>query len=146
MLEMTRTDVLGRWRDGFDVEFIRIYELDRSATRAGGEPPTRPAQADLPLDLEVEETLMRELRAAVRVVVTAQERYFSDNVRYAAHPSQLDWDPPEGMWFSFVKMTRSGYWTVAGHVDAPRICGMVIGVTPPGWLEGASKCAQREPR
>ena len=146
MLEMARTDVLGRWRDGFDVEFIRIYELDRSATRADGEPPPRSAPADASLELGVEGDPMRDLRAMVRDIATAQERYFSDHVRYATHPSQLDWDSPEGTWFSFVKMTRSGYWTVAGHVGAPRICGIVIGETPPGWIEGAAKCAQLEPR
>ena len=146
MLEVTRTDALGRWRDGFDIEFIRIYELDRSETASGTPRPVARTPARRDVSSEAEEAAIKALRSMLRNVATAQERYFSDHVRYAVRPSQLDWEPPEGTWFDFVKMTRSGWWAVAGHVDAPGICAIVIGVTPPGWIEGAPKCAQQVAR
>jgi hypothetical protein len=143
MLEITARDVLGRWWDEWDVEHIRIYELEKPETSPTVvEPPPVRAQ-DVTLPEGDVSLIIRDMQSILRNTVTAQEAYYADHFTYALDRSELDVELPEGITFDFIKAERAGWLGVALHVDVPVMCGMGINVvTPPGWFEGVPKCSQ----
>lgn len=143
MLEITDRDVLGRWRDTLDVEFVRVYALEKpdgSASRPPTEampPPPPGLGGDASPILDAAPSLLRSL-------VVEQERFFADNGRYAADRAALDLDLPAGMSVDLVEASGTGWLAIVAHRDAAVICGIGIGgETPPGWSEGRARCGQR---
>jgi hypothetical protein len=145
---LTDQYVLGRWRDADDVNFIRMYGLDRTA-----EPSRAPGwyAAGAPADTTPEtggqarEEALAALRAAVRNLVVVQENYFPDHGRYAltvAHLAPYGWTPGENVEVEIVANSGVGWAAVAAHRNYPLVCGMGIGNrTPPGWSEGFAHCS-----
>lgn len=138
--------MLGRWRDESDVNFIHLYRLHRSggparapewvtAGRVGGETPERGATREA-------DAAFREIRSALRNLVTAQEAYYADHRTYATDASSMAWSPPEDLRVDIVAAHGTGWAGVATHRRlAGVICGMAVGgAPPPGWPEGAPKC------
>lgn len=134
--------VLGRWRDESDVNFIRFYALERS-TRTAHPPPWVRSRDDGGAPAEAERArLLEALRASLRAVVNAQERYYAEHRTYAMSRFDLEWDELSGVAFDLVTSSGFGWNAVAAHRDLDVICGMGIGLpTPPGWVEGSPSCA-----
>ena len=137
------TFVLGRWRDENDVNFIRLYRLER--TQAVERPPAWIAAGPEPEGRRATPTPNAEARsevfAALRAMVTAQERYYADHGRYSQDRHALEWSPPEDLHVDIVAAHSTGWAAVATHRRLAVVCGMGVGgATPPGWPEGAPKC------
>ena len=136
--------VLGRWFGEDDVNFIRLYGL--GATDSTTTPPEwmtgrTVVESQGHDSSENEERLLSELRASLRMVVMAQEMYYSDHGTYSQSRHTLTWDPPEGVSLDIIFAYNRGWSAVATHADLPKICGMAVGTpTPPGWNEGEARC------
>lgn len=138
--EATEHDVLGRWRDENDVEYIRIYAVHKPEGLAQETARSFPDQD--PPDFTGDSTLILDnVQNLLRQAITLQEMYFADNTRYTSNRHDLRWELPEGLHFDFVSAVGTGWFGVMTHDDAPVICGVGIGTeSPPGWLEAQPVC------
>jgi hypothetical protein len=142
MFEITREDVLGRWRDELEVEHIRIYSLQQSGTSAVATPPQTAVVHESLLSQEELDRIARDMRSILRNTVRMQERHFGKHREYVTDARELDWEFPEGFSLDFVVARRRNWLAVVAHVDSPVICGMAVNMAPAGWLEGVPKCSQ----
>jgi hypothetical protein len=143
IFEVTGHDILG-WRDSADVEFIRVYALekvDRPAARRSATPSA--ALAEGVTSTGTDTLILKDVRSILSNAVIAQERYFAGHGTYASNRHDLEWDLPDGVLFDLISAGGTGWLGVVVHRDASVICGIGIGsYTPPAWLEGAPKCAE----
>lgn len=135
--------VLGVWRDGNDVEFVRVYALSLPDA-----PEPTPVVADEPSNAPLAEdsvslaTLARDARSLLRNMVTAQERFFYDHLRYTADVTELELETAEFMAIDLLSVGSTGWLAVVTHEHASGICGIGLGThTPAGWSEGVATCA-----
>lgn len=141
--EIGRDYVLGRWRNADDVNFIRLYALERSDSsvtlpRWLSAPAPAPKR---PLTPEQRNQLIAGLKSDLRNLVVAEERFYADSITYTADVSHLTFAVPEGVRLDIVAATGRGWVGVATHRDLDVICGMGVGdPTPAGWNEGEPKC------
>jgi hypothetical protein len=146
MFEATDDDVLGRWRDENDVEYVRTYALSKPAPEATLEPD--PLLLDTAISVsgaEIAPELLAGIRGALRSIVTAQERYFADHSTYTANRHDLESFAPEGLVYDFITASGRGWVAVISGPELPVICGIAVGgPTPRGWQEGAPFCADIE--
>lgn len=123
------------------------WELDGAAWRqTRGPTPTETAAA---AETAMGDTRLRAYRAAVRSdlrnLVTAQESFFADHVRYSASLDSLQFTPSRGVTIQFSGAVRpTGWAAIATHEGAPGArCAMFVGnATPPiaGAREGEPTC------
>jgi hypothetical protein len=141
-----RDFVLGRWRDANDVNFVRMYGIER--TRDTAPSSSWAAAAPLPSDATEEEApgnpaaMIELMRSAMRNLVVAQEIYFADSMSYSENRHALEWEGPEGVSMDIVSAGSTGWAAVLTHSDTRSICGVFVGThAPPGWTgEGEPKC------
>lgn len=136
--------MLGRWRDGNDVEFIRRYEF--GPTGATARPPawleSEPAGPAVPENIRDVATALDALRGSLRHVVMAQETYYADHARYSPWADSLRWELPEGTILDVLAGDSRGWIGVATMVRLPYMCAMAVGTaTPAGWPEGSARCS-----
>ncbi len=133
--------VVGRWRDGNDVNFVRGYALERT-----GE--TRPApvwlsaaaeRTDVPPPEEAE--FLATIRTAIKRMASAQEIHYASHYSYTSETDSLEWEAPEGVLVDFVDAGTRGWTAVFTHPGFDRICGLSYGAdVPPGWQPGHIVC------
>lgn len=146
MFEATDDDVLGRWRDENDVEYVRIYALRKPPPGTG--PPPDPLLLDTAISVaaaQIAPETFNMVRGMLRQMVTAQEAYFMDHRTYTSNRHDLAWEPPEGMIIDIISATGRGWLVVIAGSELPVICGNAVGAhTPRGWTEGVPFCPDIE--
>lgn len=136
--------VLGRWRDENDVNFIRIYALER--TEASGTVPTwltKRAGSGLPAPLAPADRAehLRALKTALRNLVSSEERHYADALTYTADVRQLKWEAPNHIALDIITASNRGWVGVATDPALDVICGMMVNSPmTPGWPEGMPRC------
>ena len=121
--------VLGHWTDEDDIEYIQLRRLTRRPTPA---PPARPTPAgyDQATELRVHRDLIRRMESALRGMITAQEAYFSDHIKYATTMAQLTghtrFAPPPGFRFTLLGARESSYVVLVEHPDTPVTCVAIL--------------------
>lgn len=145
--------VLGRWRGDDDVNFIRMFRLERTEDPANVVPQDL-AQANLDEGAsqaprpDLESGLTQDMADAMRNLVIAQERYFAGNGRYSTDRFGLEWEGPEGLGMDIISAASVGWTAVFTHSATRTICGVFVGWDgPPGWTgEAIPKCRPSQPR
>jgi len=136
--------VLGRWRDTNDVNFIRVYALDRTGS-AGTVPGwlTKGPGSGRPAALSPADRAehLRALTSALRNLVTAQEAHYADAGSYTADIRQLHWEDTDRMSIDIITADNRGWVGVASDTALDVICGMTVNsAMTPGWPEGSPRC------
>jgi hypothetical protein len=84
------------------------------------------------------------MKSDLRNLVTAEEVFFADSVRYSARigPGGVDYSISEGNTWPTITLTRDGWTAVIGNRNTPTRCVMFIGSTPlpPAVREGEPAC------
>ncbi len=144
--EVGESYVLGRWLDGDGVNFIHLYDLEKTSEYA-----TLPDDAPHPVmdgepRADQDDRLRAEGIAAIRQgvmsLVMAQEGYWANNSEYSANRHDLTWEAPEGVGMDIVRAAPFGWTAVFTHAATQTICGVFVGAAgPPGWVvEAEPKC------
>ena len=142
VLDVSQEEVIGRWRDPHDVEFLRVYALERSED-GGAVPAWLQSEARVPSQTATD-TLDPEssLRQAFRALAIAQEMHYSAESTYTSDLDALEWDSPGGIHVAIDQADDRGWTGVFWHADWEFICGVGYGFTAPaGWPQGRVACA-----
>ncbi len=140
-LDVSLSEVVGRWRDANDVEYVRVYALQRSSER--GELPswlTDPVREPAVVKQRPADPLSA-VRPAVRALAIAQEMHYSTEFTYTSDLESLEWERPEGI-EAFVRQADDRGWIgIFWHADWDFVCGIGYGFTAPaGWPQGTPTC------
>ncbi|MEX2156014.1 MAG: hypothetical protein WD773_04150 [Gemmatimonadales bacterium] len=124
-----------------DVMFIDSVLLRRvrKGQMAGG-PLVIVERGDLTALIQAQKARMK---SDLRNLVTEQERYFADHVRYTRRLSDLNFAPSSGVTIE-VTLTADGWWGRARHTGTGAECEIFVGSTSGGSLarrEGAPACS-----
>ena len=143
LFEVQDDAVVGRWRDENDVEFVRVYGLDRTAAGEMTRPSllARPDAGTTGSD-SAEIAVIRELMSrTLRGMVTAQELHYARHGAYTTDADSLEIEREE-LVLTLLGASRYGWVGVAAHPRAPMICAIAVGVSPGAWREGVPSCGQ----
>jgi len=84
------------------------------------------------------------MRADLRNLVTAEEAFFADSVKYTVKigPGGLEYGVHEGNTWPTIRLTRDGWTATIGNRNTPTRCAIFVGATslPPATKEGAPMC------
>jgi hypothetical protein len=120
----------------FDVGLI-LVPLEAIAQATGSDETTPAGGADA--------RYLAAARSDLRNLVTAEEGFFADSVRYSASLKLIGYSPTPGITIK-VELTPDGWRATATIAQAPGwTCGMFVGATGPfvaGQKEGEPKCWQ----
>lgn len=115
-----------------------IQALGRPLTRRVGiggapaEPTTR------------EEAYVAAMKSDLRNLVTAEEAFFADSVKYTARigPGGLQFAVTTGNSLPVIRLTADGWTATIRSANSATICAMFVGYTPvpPATKEGEPKC------
>ncbi len=143
--------VLGRYRDELDVNYVRLYALEKPPGSPAGpglprgvvgtsapERPPRPARP---------EELMAVLRTTVKFLAAAQEMYYAGNYTYVADVGALDetlrrfGGVPDEVRVDILFATSEGWMGTVTHRETGDMCALVYGsYVPMGWPPGSVIC------
>lgn len=145
--------VLGRHQDSMDVNYVRLYELEKPK---GGPSPAdfHPSVAFHPGGTGTAqaggrtgpgEEVMSEMRATLRILATHEEIHYADHGSYTPELDALGITPrrdmPEGVDVSIPFAGTEGWMVTLTHRDSGAMCVMSYGYfTPMGWSPGAVIC------
>jgi hypothetical protein len=89
---------------------------------------------------------LAEMKSDLRNLVTAEEAYFADSVKYGRSLEAMGYQPSAGVTLVVETVTREGYNATAKHVRAPGwTCGIYVGPVRPytaDQTEGSPVCWQ----
>ena len=90
-----------------------------------------------------EKAYIASMQSDLRVLVTVQEAYFSDNVTYASTTANLNYIASAGNTVTIGAASGTGWNATATNNMTTKTCGLYVGsATPPvtGEIEGAPTC------
>ena len=90
-----------------------------------------------------ERAYVASMRSDLRILVTVQEAYFSDNVTYASVLTNLAYSQSAGNTITVVSASGTGWSATSKNNATTKTCGIFVGsATPPitGQTEGAPTC------
>ena len=132
---------------------IWYYDLDKPAEagyagtiQALGKPLTRRAGAPGASVQPVtrEDVYVVGMKSDLRNLVTAEESFFADSVKYTARigPGGLQFAVMKGNALPFIRLTADGWVATIQNANSPIRCAIFIGSTPmpPATNEGEPKC------
>lgn len=138
--------VLGRWFDDLDVNFIRMYALEKpDGSRAGpglnavraNPAPSAVEYAPADVDPEIRPTLTR----LFKYMAGMQEVNYATNGSYSADLAELGIDAPDEVRVDFLRVGPMGWLGLVTHRPTGTYCMLSYGgYTPMGWRSGAIVC------
>jgi hypothetical protein len=91
-----------------------------------------------------ESPYLASVRSDLRDLVTAQEAYFADSVRYSSDMRALRYSNTTGVTITEIRLTKDGWVAYANHAMMPAwMCAIYVGSGPaptPGQREGEPRC------
>jgi len=147
--------VLGRFRDELDINYIRLYGLEKPAgsPRGPGLDPTALAEAsaDEPEvegpGPEVTDQVREVILQAFRATATAQEIYYSGNYTYTTDLEALrevaprGREVPEAADVAVLVADNRGWIGTMTHRETGYMCALAYGAyLPMGWPPGSLIC------
>ena len=137
--------ILGRWFDELDVNYIRLYGLQKpSGSRAGpGLGGVRSAM-DQPV-MYVPEDVARDVRPMLtgffKNLATRQELNYSEAMTYTDDMSELEVEIPDDVRVDFLAAGPEGWMGIATHMPTGAYCALSYGrEIPMGWNPGEFIC------
>lgn len=140
--------VLGRYRDELDVNFVRLYGLEkpRGSSAAPGlagylsdDAPELPSLA-----ASVPEEELQGMKSLFMNLAGAQEMNYARNFTYVTDLSllreQRDFTVPDGVNVHILRAHARGWIGMVVHEETEAFCVLAYGVTPIGWTPGAILC------
>ena len=147
--------VLGRFRDELDINFVRLYRLEKptGAPRGAGLDPTAGAQApeggagQERSGPEVADEVQGVVRQAFVAAATAQEVFYSGNYTYTTDLRALreaaprGREIPEGVDVAILLADNRGWIGTMTHRETQYMCALAYGAyLPMGWPPGSLIC------
>jgi hypothetical protein len=90
------------------------------------------------------DSLIALMRTDLRKLVTAEEAFFADSVKYTSKvgPGGVNFSVSSGNTWPTIVVTRDGWTAVIGNAYTPTRCTIFIGSTsaPPAVKEGTPRC------
>jgi hypothetical protein len=147
--------IMGRYRDELDLNFIRIYGLEKPV---GSPPGPGLSELRLPqgteeggggedLDSGISEELRQLMFNAVRATASAQEINYADHYTYTRNLQTLmegatrRSEFPEGVDVSILAADSRGWIGTFTHRATGHTCGLAYGASRPmGWAAGSLVC------
>ena len=127
-----------RYGDNAGAFEVSVIHIPGSLIPMPGEGEGSPATANT--------ASLASVRSDLRNLVTAEEAYFADSVRYATSLRALRFQPSPGVTIRLGGVTTEGWNATATHAQAPRwTCGIFVGSVPPDAAvqkEGQPVCWQ----
>ena len=144
-LSVSLAEVRGRWQDASDVEYVRVYGLER-----GPELAARPAWLAPALEVRrvapPAEDPLSLVRPAVRALAIAQEMHYSTELTYTSDLDALEWERPAEIEAHVARADERGWVGLFWHEDWDFVCGIGYGfIAPAGWPQGTPACASSRP-
>lgn len=138
--------VLGRWFDYLNVNYIRMYALEKPEGSPAGQglvavrsAPDRPAFRYAPADVPDEVPPM--LRSLFKNIASLQEINYSKNMTYSTDLTELEIVLPQGVRVDFLEADPRGWTGVVTHRPTGVYCILTYGGhVPMGWQPGAVIC------
>jgi len=138
--------LLGRWFDDLDVNYIRMYALEKPDGAPAGEgldavrsAPDPPAFAYAGEDVPDEVRPM--LEGLFKRMATLQEINYSVNFTYSTDLAELEVDLPSGVRVDFIEAGTRGWTGLVTHRSTGAYCVLSYGAnTPMGWQPGRIIC------
>lgn len=120
----------GRWGE------IIGKEISDSLARSGG------ASAEF--------ALQAQMKSDLRNLITAEEAFFADSVRYTTTigPGGLTYQPSADNKILELRLTQDGWVATMGNAKTKTVCAVFVGATPlaPAVEEGRPACKQAAPQ
>jgi len=90
----------------------------------------------------IEQQLVAAMKFDLRNLVTAEEGFFADSVRYTANVGRLQFRLTGGNTAPQVTLTNNGWSATIGNPRTPTVCVIFVGSTPrpPAKLEITPAC------
>ncbi len=141
--------ILGRFMDEVDINYIRLYELQKPVGSQPGpgldssplavDPPPRPALTPQ------EEERLQPVKNLMKNLAGLQEIHYSDNYTYTADLESLFFDPrariPEGLAVTILFAGQGGWIGTVTDTDSGKYCALAYGShVPMGWTAGTLIC------
>jgi hypothetical protein len=115
-----------------------IQELGRPLTRRAGAPG-----ASIPSDSR-EAAHIAAMKSDLRNLVTAEEAFFADSVKYTARIGRggLQFNVTVGNSLPLIRLTTDGWVATIRNLNSTTVCAIFVGSTaqPPATREGEPKC------
>ncbi len=101
--------------------------------------PTPSVPKVKPMD---ERLLVAAMKSDLRNLVTAEEAFFADSIRYTTDFGQLHFQPSAGNTSPRITLVGQGWLGVIGNPRTPTTCVIFVGTAPraPATAEGAPAC------
>jgi hypothetical protein len=141
--------VLGRFLDEVDVNFIRLYALEKPSGSPPGQgldpsPPEVAPQARVAMTQEEDEALA-PIQNLVKILASLQEIHYADNYSYTTDVDRLFSDPrfgkPDGLDVTILFAGQEGWMGTVTDPESGRYCALTYGThVPMGWTPGAVIC------
>ncbi len=142
--------ILGRFQDEMDINYVRLYALNKPA----GSPPapgllvsvgSGEPDAGRPSGPRVPEEVLAGIRSLVKGMASAQEIYYSDHYTYTTDLEALEeilrGTPFEEVEVSILFAGTDGWMGTFTHRATGAVCGLAYGFyLPMGWQPGTVLC------
>jgi hypothetical protein len=141
--------VLGRFRDDLDINFIRLYDLEKpDGSPAGpGLDPSPPASSPQPRHTltERERELQAPVKAFLKNLASLEEIYYAGHYTYTADTEALFSNPrnrpPEELDVDILMAGERGWIVSVTHTESGAFCTIAYGAyVPMGWMAGELIC------
>jgi prepilin-type N-terminal cleavage/methylation domain-containing protein len=84
-----------------------------------------------------EKAYLASMKSDLRNLVTAQEAFFADSVKYAPAITSLNYSATTGVTIAGLGTTPDGWWATTTHTTTLKTCGIYVGST--AGSSGATK-------
>ncbi len=148
--EIGQDYVLGRFQDEMDINFVRLYALEKPAESppAPGLSPSVGTGAPLdapPMGPRIPEEVLAGIRSLVKNMASAQEIHYAERYTYTTDVDALTrtvrGGPPEEVEISILFAGTDGWMGTFTHKETGAMCGLSYGYyLPMGWEPGAVIC------
>jgi hypothetical protein len=141
--------VLGRFMDDVDINYIRLYGLEKpegSQPGPGLDPsPPRVEPGPRLAQTPQEGKVLAPLKSLVKSLASLQEIHYSDHYTYTADTESLFSDPrariPDGLAVTILFAGRQGWMGTVTDTDSGKYCALAYGAyVPMGWAPGMLIC------
>ena len=141
--------MIGRFMDDLDINYIRLYALEKPANSPAGpgldlSPPSVNPRPRL-IRSQAEEEALAPLKDVMRSMAVAQEMNYAENYSYTADVSGLFSDArqqvPDGVEVRVLFAEPEGWMGTATDSESGKYCALAYGwFIPMGWTPGMVIC------
>ncbi len=136
--------VLGGWLDELNVNYVRMYALQKPPGSTVGpglaEVRSAPDRSVTFVPEDVGDEVRPTLAGLFRRMASLQEINYSKNMTYTDDLAELDVDIPSDVRVSVLQAGPRGWTGIATHVPTGAFCTLTYGQGPMGWHGGSIIC------